>query len=219
MELTSYVIDYLARWGHFLFGITWIGLLYFLNFAQAPYLKEAEPNARQDVLSKLLPKVLWWFRWAAMFTLLTGGVLLYYRWQALTLDIMVGATLGTLMFLNVWLIIWPQQQVVMASNERVRAGQKPMPEAATAAAKAALASRTNTLFSAPMLFFMGSSAHMSQGLLSQASQAQIFVPLGLIFLLEYNGIYGKQGPLTTVRGVIVSSLVLTGVLWFMLVRL
>ena len=70
------IIDYLARYAHFLFGITWIGLLYYFNFVQTEYFKEAEPNARVDAFSKLAPRALWWFRWGAMFTFITGVVLL-----------------------------------------------------------------------------------------------------------------------------------------------
>ncbi len=220
MAISSYTIDFLARWGHFLFGIAWIGLLYFLNFIQTPYLKEAAPKQRVEVISRLLPQVLWWFRWAAMFTVATGAVMLYYRWSALTLDILLGATLGTLMFLNVWLIIWPQQRRVIAANEALRngSGTAPLPEVATAAAKAALASRTNVLFSAPMLFFMGASSHYNHGLLLQASDAQIYAALGTILLIEYNVLYGKLGPLATVRGTILGSLGLTALLWFIVER-
>ena len=205
-------IDYLARWGHFLFGITWIGLLYYFNSVQTEYFKEAEADARTDAFTKLVPRALWWFRWGAMFTFLTGVVMLGIRGAGVTLDITIGSVLGTLMFLNVWLIIWPNQKIVIASNEQVKSGGEALPEAAGAAPKAALASRTNTLFSAPMLFFMGSSAHFAHGGLAGNTTALI-VALVIIAALELNAIFGKQGPLTTVRGVIVSSLVLTAVLW------
>ena len=70
------LIDYLARWAHFLFGITWIGLLYYFNFVQTEYFKEADPDARTDAFTKLVPRALWWFRWGAMFTFLTGLIML-----------------------------------------------------------------------------------------------------------------------------------------------
>ena len=120
MELfTGYGLDYLFRWGHFLAGITWIGLLYYFNFVQTEYFKEAEADHKSGAIQKLVPRALWWFRWAAMFTFLTGVALLAYRHQAISFDITVGAMLGTLMFLNVWLIIWPNQKVVIASAEQV----------------------------------------------------------------------------------------------------
>jgi uncharacterized membrane protein len=206
------LIDYLARWGHFLFGITWIGLLYYFNFVQTEYFKEADGDARTDAFTKLVPRALWWFRWGAMFTFLTGLIMLGIRGAGVTVDITVGAVLGTLMFLNVWLIIWPNQKIVIASNEQVKSGGEALPEAAGAAPKAALASRTNTLFSVPMLFFMGSSAHYAHGGLNTNATALI-VSLVIIAALELNAIFGKQGPMTTVRGVISSGLVLTAVLW------
>jgi len=206
------LIDYLARWAHFLAGITWIGLLYYFNFVQTEYFKEADPSARTDAFTKLVPRALWWFRWGAMFTFLTGLIMLGYRGSGATLDIAVGATMGTLMFLNVWLIIWPNQKIVIASNEQIKGGGEALPEAAGAAPKAALASRTNTLFSIPMLFFMGSSAHYAHGGLTGNTTALI-VALAIIAVLEINAIVGKPGPMASVRGVIVSGLVLTGILW------
>jgi uncharacterized membrane protein len=147
-----------------------------------------------------------------MFTFLTGLIMLGYRGSGATLDIAVGATLGTLMFLNVWLIIWPKQKIVIASNEQIKGGGEALPEAAAAAPKAALASRTNTLFSIPMLFFMGSSAHYAHGGLTGNTTALI-VALAIVAVLEINAIVGKPGPMASVSGVIVSGLVLTGVLW------
>ena len=206
------VIDYLARWGHLLFGITWIGLLYYFNFVQTEYFKEADAPARVDAFVKLVPRALWYFRWGAMFTLLTGLIMLAYRHTGLTLDIVIGSTLGLLMFLNVWLIIWPNQKILIASNTQIKGGGQALPDAAAAAPKAALASRTNALFSIPMLFFMGSSTHFSHGMLTPGMGALI-AALIVIAVLEANAIFGKQGPLTTIRGLIVSGLVLTAVLW------
>lgn len=210
---TSYGLDYLFRWGHFLAGITWIGLLYYFNFIQGEYFKEAEDAHRSGAIQKLVPRALWWFRWAAMFTFLTGVILLAYRHQGLTYDITIGAILGTLMFLNVWGIIWPNQKIVIASATQVAQGGDALPEAAAAAPKAALASRTNTLFSFPMLFFMGSSAHMGNGLIGDASTIGIAAILIVIAALEVNSIVGKQGPMTSVRGVIGSGVGLTAVLY------
>ena len=210
---TSYGIDYLFRWIHMLTGVAWIGLLYYFNFVQTEYFKEAEDAHRSGAIQKLVPRALWWFRWAAMFTFLTGVALLAYRHMAISYDITVGATLGTLMFLNVWLIIWPNQKIVIASATQVAQGGEALPEAAAAAPKAALASRTNTLFSAPMLFFMGSSAHLSNGLVVDASGLGLGIILLIILLLEANAIFGKQGPLTTVKGVISCSFGLTAVLY------
>ena len=211
---TSGGLDYLFRWGHFLAGITWIGLLYYFNFVQTEYFKEAEDSHKSAAFQKLVPRALWWFRWGAMFTFLTGVVLLGYRGAGITLDITLGATLGTLMFLNVWLIIWPNQKIVIASATQVAQGGEALPEAAGAAPKAGLASRTNTLFSLPMLFFMGSSGHMPSGFVTDETKATALgVSLLVILALQANAIFGKQGPMTSVSGVISSGFVLTAVLY------
>lgn len=206
--------DFLSRYVHVLAGIAWIGLLYYFNFVQTEYFKEADPAARTDAFIKLVPRALWWFRWAAMLTFLTGVIMLGSRGLGISYDILVGAVLATLMFLNVWLIIWPNQRILIESNGRVKDGGEALPEAAAAAPKAALASRTNTMFSVPMLFFMLSSAHQVQGGgISDASVISLVVVLLLILLLELNAIFGKPGPIASIRGVITGGFVLLGVLW------
>src|SRR5262249_47449048 len=98
-------------------------------------------------------------------------------------------------------------------NQQVKGGGQALPEAAAAAPKAGLASRTNTLFSIPMLFFMGSSAHYAHGGLTSDNNLPLFVSLAIIAALSLDRIFRKQGPIVTVRGVIVCGLVLTAVLW------
>lgn len=216
MSETEMVIDYLAKWGHFLAGITWIGLLYYFNFVQTEYFKEADAGARTDAFTKLVPRALWWFRWAAMFTFLTGLVMLYFRGISVSVDLVVGSVMAILMFLNVWLIIWPNQKILIASNEQIAGGGEALPEAAVAAPKAALASRTNVLFSIPMLYFMGStSANLSHGIMTSEVNALIGA-LVVIAAIEVNAIVGKPGPIASVRGVIVSGFVLFLVLWGLL---
>lgn len=210
---TSYGIDFLFRWTHIMFGVTWIGILYYFNFVQTEYFKEAEDAHRSGAIQKLVPRALWWFRWAAMFTFLTGVALLAYRHTGISYDITVGATLGTLMFLNVWLIIWPNQKIVIASATQVAQGGDALPEAASAAPKAALASRTNTLFSGPMLFFMASSTHLPNGMVTDASPVSLGAIMLIILALEGNAIFGKQGAMTSVNGVIGCSIGLTVVLY------
>lgn len=213
-------LDFLARWGHFLAGITWIGLLYYFNLVQTEYFKVADAPARTDAFVKLVPNALWWFRWGAMLTFLTGLVLLGFRGALLTIDITLGAVLGTIMFLNVWLIIWPNQRIVIASNEKVKAGEAALPEAAAAAPKAGIASRTNFMFSVPMLYFMGSSAHFSSGQLSNEGAVSLILSLVVIAALEANALFRTaQGPLTTVNGAIGCGfalwLVLYGIIQFL----
>lgn len=211
--MTMWVIDYLAKWGHFLAGITWIGLLYYFNFVQAEYFKEADADARTDAFVKLAPRALWWFRWGAMLTLITGLIMLLYRHPGWTVDIVIGSVMAILMFLNVWLIIWPNQKILIASNEQLKGGGEALPEAAAAAPKAALASRTNVLFSIPMLYFMGSTSapDMSNGLMSDNMTALIVI-LIIIAALELNAIFGKPGPMASIKGVITSGFVLWAVL-------
>jgi uncharacterized membrane protein len=205
---------FLFRWIHLLAGVAWVGLLWYFNFVQGEYFKEAETSAKSDVIRKLVPRALWWFRWGAMFTFVSGVALLGVK-QLNGYGIIVGATLGTLMFFNVWLIIWPNQKVVVASAERVAAGDGADPEAAGALAKAGLASRTNTLFSIPLLFFMASSVHLAQisGPVTGASVLSLLVVFGIIALLEANAVLGKAGPLASVKGVVHMGVLLTLVLY------
>jgi len=207
-------LAFLARWAHLLAGITWIGLLYYFNLIQGEYFKEADAGAKSDVIQKMVPRALWWFRWGAMFTFLSGAYLIYIRHLS-GMGIMVGATLGIIMFLNVWLIIWPNQKVVIASAQQVAGGGEALPGAADALAKAGLASRTNTLFSIPMLFFMASSVHLGQLQTSihSASTASLVMVFGLIAILGLNGVFGKTGPFTSVKGVISSGFMLTAILY------
>ncbi len=200
MEIME-LLNMLARWGHLLFGMTWIGLLYYFNFIQGGYFKSATPEALKDAKAKLAPEALWWFRWGAMFTFITGLYLLMgvAKMQVMNGFIVLGAGMGTLMFLNVWMIIWPNQKIALGMAE----GDGP-----TAAGKALLASRTNVLFSGPMAFCMLAGPHWA-GYGTGTGSMGMWIALAMVLVLEANGIMGKQGPMTTVRGVIGSSLVLT----------
>ncbi|MEC7149939.1 MAG: urate hydroxylase PuuD [Pseudomonadota bacterium] len=201
-------IGFIFRYFHVLAGITWIGMLYYFNFVQTEYFKEAEADAKKDAMAKLAPRALWWFRWGAMVTFITGLYLFHKLGAFSNLDlapIWVGALAGTFMFLNVWLIIWPNQQVVL--------GMKPG-DGPSSAAKAGLASRTNTLFSGPMLLGMLGSKHLALPL--GGASTGLYLALGLIVLLEINALVGKQGPMTSVKGVIHMSALLTLVIWALL---
>ena len=204
------LLDFLFRWGHVVFGIAWIGLLYYFNFVQGGYMAAASDAAKVDAFTKLVPSALWWFRWAAMMTFLTGVVLLMFIMTALSAGILLGALMATLMFLNVWLIIWPNQKVVIASNESVAGGGEADPNQAAAAAKALLASRTNTFMSLPMVLLMVS--HSSYTLGAGSWGVGFWIGLLLVVAIEANAIFGKLGPLTTVKGVISWSVGLTVVM-------
>ena len=212
--LQGNALAFIFRWIHLLAGVAWIGLLWYFNFVQGEYFKEADASSKSDAIRKLVPRALWWFRWGAMFTFLSGIALIGAK-HLTGYGIIVGATLGTIMFLNVWLIIWPNQKIVIASAEKAAAGGEADPAAAGALGKAGLASRTNTLFSIPMLFFMASSVHLAQlsGPVMSASMVSLIVVFGIIFALALNGIKGKMGPMTSVKGVIHMGLLLTLVLY------
>lgn len=203
------ILDFVFRWAHVLFGVVWIGMLYYFNFVQTEYFKEAEASAKADAVKKLAPRALWWFRWGAMFTFLTGLVLLHLTGATHNMMgnpvIWIGALAGTFMFLNVWLIIWPNQQVVIG----LKPGDGP-----ASAAKAGLASRTNTLLSGPMLFAMLASMHPAVD--HAVSTLAFAVCLLIVILLEANGLFGKQGPMTSVKGVIHCSVGLTLIIWLVL---
>lgn len=202
-------IDLILRWAHLVFGITWIGLLYYFNFIQGEYFKEAEAPAKADALKKLAPRALWWFRWGAMFTAITGGVLLVGTYQVQGIDsyIIIGALMGTLMFLNVWLIIWPAQKIVCGITPG---------DAKLAGPKGLLASRTNTLFSVPMLLGMLGSSHglgQAGNIVAHSSgtgsmSIGLWISILLILALQANAMFGKLGPIEKVKGVIHSSIAL-----------
>lgn len=211
MEIMD-LIQFLFRWGHVVFGIAWIGLLYYFNFVQGGYMAAASDEAKVDAFTKLVPSALWWFRWAAMMTFLTGVILVIYIMAGLSVGILLGALLGTVMFLNVWLVIWPNQKIVIASNESVRDGGEADPNQAAAAAKALLASRTNTLFSLPMAFFMVSHGGGYALGTSDLTSMGMWIGILIVAAIEANALFGKMGPITTVRGVITSSVILTAVM-------
>lgn len=144
-----------GRWLHFLSGVMWIGLLYYFNFVQVSALKAAaEDGTGAGITKHVAPRALFWFRWAALVTWLSGAALLGANFVgAFTLQpglagIGIGAWLGTIMLFNVWGLIWPNQKKIL--------GLKPASDEEKAKARrvAFLASRTNTMLSIPMLFFM-----------------------------------------------------------------
>ena len=162
----------LVIWAHVLAGITWIGLLYYFNFVQVPALGEAASDeggpGGAGITKYVAPRALWWFRWGAVATWLTGATYLLGIGQlhnAFTLGLMsaggnpyamtigIGAWLGTIMLFNVWVLIWPNQKKVLGLVEATDE------EKAKAKNTAFLASRTNTLLSIPMLMSMTGAHH------------------------------------------------------------
>ena len=157
----QYFFSWLFRYLHVLAGIMWIGLLWYLNFVQIPSMPNI-PDDQKPAISKVIaPKVLFWFRWAALATILTGLIVAYlngYLHESMTLGIGsgggkntaigIGMWLGIIMAYNVWFIIWPNQKKALGIVE------VPQEEKPVAAKKAMLTSRINTLLSLPMLLTM-----------------------------------------------------------------
>jgi len=216
---------FLLRWGHFLAGITWIGLLYFFNLVNVGFMKELDAASKGKVVPNLMPRALWWFRWGAVWTVvfgftyylfllgtekITGRVLVFLvawtvawlivaalfrlsvaggplkdgrvlaaviailvllvSWGAVsymrnggsnrTVAISIGGGIGYVMFMNVWMIIWPLQQRIIAATKATAETGAPAPaDMPRWARRAFLASRTNAWLSVPMLFFMGAASH------------------------------------------------------------
>jgi uncharacterized membrane protein len=218
-------VTFFLRWGHFLAGITWVGLLYYFNLVNVSFMKELDAATRGRVVPSLMPKALFWFRWGAFFTVLTG--LLYYSYILSTekiigrlavflvvwivawliiamllrvsvaggalkdgralgivvailvviviasgvpymrqggsnrsISISMGGGIGLMMFMNVWMIIWPLQRKIIAATRATAETGAPAPaDQAKWARRAFLASRMNTWLSVPMLFFMGAASH------------------------------------------------------------
>lgn len=215
---------HLFRWIHFMAGIVWIGHLYYFNFTQGPFFAETDANTKGTAIRQLVPRALWWFRWGAALTWVTGVIMLYlygktaghqvYTSTSWGIWIMIGALLGTLMAYNVWFVIWPAQQVVINSAISTASGGPADPNAAARAARAGVASRTNVLFSIPMLFLMGAASHLPFMVNPMQSLAPMWTTILVILgLLELNALKGKTGPMTSIAGVIHCGLALTAVIY------
>ena len=148
--------SFFMRWLHVLSGVMWIGLLWYFNFVQTPSMPKI-PDEQKPAVSKVIaPTALFWFRWGAMATIVTGLLLAWmngYLVQALSLNkgvhtIGIGMWLAIIMWFNVWFIIWPSQKKALGIVQVT-------PEEKAAAAKlAGMTSRINTMLSIPMLFCM-----------------------------------------------------------------
>ncbi len=167
MELDYLYWSFFVRWLHVISGVMWIGLLWYFNFVQIPNMPNIPDDQKPAIGKVIAPAALFWFRWGAMATIVTGLIVAamykYLGW-ALTLGMIdgdpkhtmigIGMWLGIIMWFNVWMIIWPNQKralgMVEASAE----------EKAASARKAMLFSRTNTLLSFPMLFSMVSAQNL-----------------------------------------------------------
>lgn len=147
---------FFVRWLHVLSGVMWIGLLWYFNFVQTPSMPKI-PDEQKPAISKVIaPSALFWFRWSAMSTIVTGiivATMMGYIGKALSLQngyhaIGLGMWLGAIMWFNVWFVIWPNQKKALGIV------QVTPQEKAAAAKRAGFTSRLNTMLSIPMLFCM-----------------------------------------------------------------
>ena len=158
---------FLFRWLHVMSGVMWIGLLWYFNFVQTPGMPKIPDEQKPAITKVIAPAALFWFRWGAMSTIVTGLILASlngYIMQALTLGLTskalghtmigIGMWLGIIMWFNVWFIIWPNQKKVLGIVEADAAAK------AAAGRLAGLVSRTNTMLSVPMLFAMVSAQNL-----------------------------------------------------------
>jgi uncharacterized membrane protein len=159
----SSLLSVFLRWAHILFGIIWLGHLFFFNLVNVPFQGGLDKELKPKVNPALLLRAFYWFRWGAMYTFLFGAVLFAFKYfhQGLFFDaeghvslragwIMFGMLIGLIMWFNVWFVIWPRQKKILGGM----ASGAPHPDAAKLAATAGKASRFNTYASGPMLFGM-----------------------------------------------------------------
>ena len=198
MDLNT-TLMFLLRWIHLIAGITWIGLLYFFNFINIPLTGTLDADSKKKVVPELMPRALFFFRWGAMFTFLAGAGIIIIKYFIVGsgmsgvsglmstpsgLWITFGALFGTVMWFNVWFIIWPAQQKIIPA---VKAGQAPP---AGLPAKAAMASRINTYLSVPLLFFMGAGSEGHYPMFNYYTLVLVIVVGFVIVKLTY-GFSGK----------------------------
>ncbi len=166
-NIDVYFWQFLFRYIHVLAGTMWIGLLWYFNFVQIPNMPKIPDDQKPAIGKVIAPAALWYFRWGAMFTLISGLILAHlngYLYSALQLGILSGSSRDTaigigmwmaiIMFINVWFVIWPNQKKALGIVE-ADANTK-----AKSARTAMLFSRTNTLLSIPMLFAMVSAQNI-----------------------------------------------------------
>lgn len=232
MELSLFADHgaFLFRYFHVVGGIAWIGVLWYINFIQGPYVNALDAAGQTAAKQKLFPKVMWYFRYGALLTFITGVGLIILKgfvvrtdyptdaWKAWFAKIYPGFLFATVMFLNVWFVIWPRQKKVIAAANGEKIEGIP-----ALARRAFIASRTNTMLSIPMLFYMVAA----QNLVLNTTTADkltvwVIVTTVLVLLAEANALFVTNDPqakpatvkpIETVRGVIHTGFALTILLY------
>jgi uncharacterized membrane protein len=218
-------VEFLLRWGHFLGGVSWIGILWYFNFSQGPFMNEVDPAVKTALTQKLAPRTLWYFRWGAMLTALTGWAIIGMRMSvpggadlvatSWGVTILTGALMGTLMWFNVWFVIWPTQKKAIAAANGAAVNNPPRN-----VRRAFLASRTNTLLSIPLLFLMAAGSHLMIPVNPDCVGAWFIGLIVVLGLLEANALLATDGattkPIEKVKGVIHMGVLLTVILYVLL---
>jgi len=223
----------LFRYFHIVGGVAWIGVLWYINFIQGGYVGGLDAAGQTIAKQKLFPKVMWYFRYGALLTFITGLGLIALKgfgpgkvggqigsdvWNAWFAKIYPGFMFATIMFLNVWFVIWPRQKKVIAAANGEKIDGVP-----AMARRGFIASRTNTLLSIPMLFFMAAANNLIiSGISADKLNLWIIITSVVFILIEANALFASNDPaakpvtvkpIETVKGVIHMGFVLTILLY------
>lgn len=223
---------FLFRYFHIIGGVAWIGVLWYINFIQGGYVGGLDAAGQTTAKQKLFPKVMWYFRYGALLTFITGLGLIGLKgfdpkialpvgseqWNAWFAKIYPGFMFATIMFLNVWFVIWPRQKKVIAAANGEKIDGVPV-----MARRGFIASRTNTLLSVPMLFFMAAAQNLTLNAVSADKLNLWIIVTTVVFLLiEANALLSSSDPaakpatvkpIETVKGVIHMGFLLTILLY------
>jgi len=234
MNLTAFSDHgaFLFRYFHIIGGVAWIGVLWYINFIQGPYVNSIDATMATVAKQKLFPRVMWYFRYGALLTFITGLVLIGLKgfdpkiaipmgtpqWNAWFAKIYPGFMFATIMFINVWFIIWPRTKKIIAAAN----GEK-IENLGTMGRRSFLASRTNTLLSIPMLFFMAAANNLTlNGVSNEKLNLWIIIVTAVLVLVETNALFASNDPakkpvstkpIETTKGVIHTGFVLTILLY------
>ncbi|MDH4359106.1 MAG: urate hydroxylase PuuD [Candidatus Berkelbacteria bacterium] len=193
---------FMLRFFHIVGGVAWIGVLWYINFIQGPFVAEVDATVQTAAKQKLFPRVMWYFRYGALLTFTTGLLLIILKgfgpgkiatmgtpvWNLWFAKIYPGFIFATIMFLNVWFVIWPRQKKIIAAANGAKIDGIP-----AMARRGFIASRTNTLLSIPMLFFMAAANNLT---LNSANGFTVWIIAITVvtLLVEINALFANNDP-------------------------